>query len=44
MTHKFVKLAYFYVDLEKLNSRPWGNGREKIVTNRKGGGQTIRDS
>ena len=33
-----------YVDLEKLNRRPWGKGREKIYSYREGGRQTIRDS
>ena len=34
-----------YVDLEKLNRRPWGKGRrEKKVTNRERGRQTTRDS
>ena len=31
-----------YVDLEKLNRRPWGRGRKKKV--REGESQTIRDS
>ena len=26
-----------YVELEKLNKRPWGKGRGKIVSNREGG-------
>ena len=26
-----------YVELEKLNRRPWGKGRGKIVSNRDGG-------
>ena len=26
-----------YVELEKLNKRPWGKGREKKVTEREGG-------
>ena len=33
-----------YVELEKLNRRPWGKGSGKIVTNREGGRQTTRDS
>ena len=34
-----------YVDLKKLTRRPWGKVRvKKIVTNREGGRQTIRDS
>ena len=33
-----------YGELEKLNKRPWGKGWGKIVTNRDGGRQTIRDS
>ena len=32
-----------YVDLEKLNRRPWGSRRGK-KSNREGGRQTIRDS
>ena len=32
-----------YVDLEKLNRRPWGKGRGKN-SYREGGRQTIRDS
>ena len=35
---------HLYVDLEKLNRRPWGEGREKIDTNRDGGRQTTRGS
>ena len=33
-----------YVDLEKLNRRPSGKRKGKIVTNTEGGRQTIRDS
>ena len=33
-----------YVDLEKLNRRPWGEGKGKKVTNREGRRQAIRDS
>ena len=34
-----------YVDLEKLNRRPWRKGREKkTLTDREGGRQTIRYS
>ena len=31
------------MDPGKLNRRPWGRGRGKIVTNREGGRQTITD-
>ena len=32
-------VIYFHscVELEKLNRRPWEEGREKIVSNREGG-------
>ena len=37
-------MFHSYVDLEKLNRRPWGKKRGKRVTNREGGRQTIRES
>ena len=43
-SEKDIISFHSYVELEKLNKRPWGKGREKIVTNREGGRQTIRDS
>ena len=30
-------MFHSYVELEKLNRRPWGKGRGKIVTEREGG-------
>ena len=40
---KTVIYFHSYVDLEKLNRRPWGRKGERIVTNREGGKQTIRN-
>ena len=36
--------VFTHVDLEKLNRRPWGKGRGKMVTNREGRRQTVKDS
>ena len=38
------KCFHSYVNLEKLNRRPWGKGWRKTDTNRDGGRQTIKDS
>ena len=46
ISHRKTDIICFcsYVELEKLNRRPWGKGRGKIVTNRVGEGETIGDS
>ena len=46
ISHRMTDIISFrsYVELEKLNRRPWGKGRGKVVTNREGEGQTIGDS
>ena len=43
-SEKQISYVFTHVDLKKLNRRPWGRGRGKIVTNREGGRETIRDS
>ena len=46
ISHRKTDIICFcsYVERDKLNRRPWGKGRGKIVTNREGEGQTIGDS
>ena len=41
---KDIICFHSYGELEKLNRRPWGKGREKVVINRERRRQTIRDS
>ena len=43
-SEKQISYVFTHVDLKKLKRRPWGRGRGKIVTNREGGRETIRDS